>query len=102
MKKITNFGNFEVSLNIKTPKGEPLTDHQKVLTSKGEVFVSCDKNIVFVEAGADCLCDVFIDFKYWNYSKATDCYINIFLNETKKETQAKIEKGIYKLADLNS
>ena len=44
---------------------------------------------------------VYLDEKYWDYSKTTGKYRNQFLGETKKETQAKIDSGEYKLADLN-
>ena len=33
----------------------------------------------------------------WNYSKTTGRYRNLFLNETKKETEKKIADGIYKI-----
>ena len=38
----------------------------------------------------------------WNYSKTTSKYRRIFLDgETTKETQAKIDSGIYILTNLN-
>jgi len=42
-----------------------------------------------------------LDETYWDYSVTTGKYRNQFLGETKKETQAKIDSGEYKLADLN-
>lgn len=42
-----------------------------------------------------------LDSKYWNYSNTTSKYRNIFLNETKKETEAKIKSGEYILCNLN-
>ena len=42
-----------------------------------------------------------LDSYYWNYSKTTSKYRNIFLGETTKETQKKINSGEYLLADLN-
>ena len=45
--------------------------------------------------------EIELDEKYWNYSKTTGKYRNIFLGETKKETQAKIDNGTYKLVNLN-
>ena len=45
---------------------------------------------------------VFLDKKYWNFSNTTSKYRNKFLNETTKETQAKIKSGEYKLVDLNN
>ena len=44
---------------------------------------------------------VWLDEKYWDYSKTTGKYRNQFLGETKAETQKKIDAGIYILTDLN-
>ena len=45
---------------------------------------------------------ILLDKKYWNFSNTTSKYRNKFLNETTKETQAKIKSGEYKLVDLNN
>jgi len=45
--------------------------------------------------------EVLLDKKYWNYSNTTGKYRNIFLNETIKDTKAKIKSGEYILTDLN-
>ena len=37
----------------------------------------------------------------WNYSKTTGRYRNQFLNETRKETEAKIKDGTYTVTNLN-
>lgn len=42
-----------------------------------------------------------LDRNKWDYSKTTSRYRNLFLGETKKETQAKIDTGEYILTDLN-
>jgi len=44
---------------------------------------------------------VFLDTEFWNYSRTTSKYRNIFLNETKKETEKKIKDGTYILTNLN-
>jgi hypothetical protein len=44
---------------------------------------------------------IMLDKKYWDYSKTTGKYRNIFLCETKKETEKKIKRGEYQLVDLN-
>ncbi len=44
---------------------------------------------------------VTLDEHYWDYSVTTGKYRNQFLGETKKETQARIDSGEYKLANLN-
>jgi hypothetical protein len=45
---------------------------------------------------------ILLDKKYWNFSNTTSKYRNKFLNETTKETMAKIKSGEYKLVDLNA
>ena len=42
-----------------------------------------------------------LDQHYWDYSVTTSKYRNLFLGETKKETQAKIDSGEYVLTNLN-
>ena len=42
-----------------------------------------------------------LDETYWDYSRTTSRYRNEFLGETKKETEAKIKSGEYKLVNLN-
>jgi hypothetical protein len=42
-----------------------------------------------------------LDRTYWNYSTTTGKYRNIFLSETKRETEKKIKSGQYVLTDLN-
>ena len=42
-----------------------------------------------------------LDENTWDYSVTTGKYRNIFLKETKKETEAKIKSGEYILTNLN-
>ena len=58
-------------------------------------------NIDFGNSNNDKI-QILLDKKYWNFSNTTSKYRNKFLNETTKETQAKIKSGEYKLVDLNS
>ncbi len=44
---------------------------------------------------------VLLDKENWDYSQTTGRYRNIFLGETRKETERKIQTGEYKLIDLN-
>lgn len=44
---------------------------------------------------------VVLDEIFWNHSKITDKYRNIFLGECKKETEKKIKNGAYRLSNLN-
>jgi hypothetical protein len=42
-----------------------------------------------------------LDADKWDYSMTTGKYRNIFLGESKKETEKKIKNGVYTLTDLN-
>jgi hypothetical protein len=44
---------------------------------------------------------VFLDERYWEYSRTTGKYRNMFLGENKKETLKKIASGEYTLCNLN-
>ena len=45
--------------------------------------------------------NTYLDPTYWDYSKTTGKYRNIFLNEKKKETEANLKQGRYKFINLN-
>ena len=63
------------------------------------IFQSYNSTIVLKNYKTE---STWLDKKYWNYSKTTSKYRNQFLNETTKETQAKIDSGEYVLKDLNA
>lgn len=72
--------------------------NQFVISSdKGIYFQSYDSIIVFRPFNGP----VELDINYWNYSITTEKYRNLFLGETKKETEKKIKSGEYILTDLN-
>jgi len=62
----------------------------------GKMFQSYNSNIAFITDGY-----VLLDKNFWNYSRTTSKYRNIFLNETTKETLKKIESKEYILMNLN-
>lgn len=67
---------------------------------KRETFQSYSSVITIKTTWSDRV-DVVLDSYYWDYSTTTSKYRNIFLGETKKETEKKIKDGIYKLVNLN-
>ena len=78
-------------------KAEILAPNQLILKDgKKTVFQSYESIICIIEGDQTTL-----DEKFWNYSNTTGKYRNMFLGETKKETEAKIKSGEYKLANLN-
>ena len=84
-----------------TTKGGNVAKNQSIeFHSDYTLFVSYDTVIVkttFVDGERV----VFLDEEYWNYSATTRNYRNEFLGENTKETQKKIDAGIYKLTNLN-
>lgn len=62
----------------------------------GTMFQSYGSSIVFKTST-----NTYLDKTFWDYSATTGKYRNIFLGETKAETQKKINSGEYKLTNLN-
>ena len=85
--------------NMESSRGNIVPNQFIIQTSKGLYFQSYRSIIAFipVKAGAKTQ----LDHNKWNYSVTTGKYRNQFLNESKKETQAKIDNGEYRLVDLN-
>jgi hypothetical protein len=44
---------------------------------------------------------IFLDKVFWNYSRTTSKYLNLFLGENRKQIESKIKEGIYQLVNLN-
>jgi hypothetical protein len=65
----------------------------------GQFFQSYNSVIAFKPSNGS---SVTIDSNKWDYSVTTGKYRNQFLNESKKETQKKIDSGEYILTDLNA
>ena len=61
-----------------------------------EIFQSYDSIIAKKEGGK-----IYLDSYFWDYSKTTGKYRNIFLGEKLADTQKKIESGEYILCNLN-
>jgi len=87
----TQVSNFRVN-------GRDIPNQFIIHTSEGVYFQSYNSVIAFKSNDNK----ISIDKNYWDYSRTTGKYRNIFLGEDKKETERKIKEGIYKLVDLNS
>tara|TARA_R110000851_G_scaffold316940_1_gene480198 strand:+ start:588 stop:887 length:300 start_codon:yes stop_codon:yes gene_type:complete len=95
--------NMQSSNGNKVANQFILTDKHK-MGNNTEYFQSYKSIIVkkiYDNIGAYVV-ETFLDQKYWNFSNTTSKYRNQFLNETTKETKAKIKSGEYKLIDLNN
>ena len=82
--------------NMISSKGNSVPN-QFIITDNGTTYFQSYDTII-VKVTKDC---IFLDENYWNYSITTSKYRNLFLGETKKETEKKIKKGTYVLTDLN-
>lgn len=76
--------------NMISSRGNKAPDQFLIYTDKGTMFQSYNSNIAFIGKNGK----IVLGSK-WDYSKTTGKYRNIFLGETKKETQAKIDSGEY-------
>ncbi len=85
--------------NMLSSRGNKIANQFIIDDDNGNSFFQ-SYNSVIVKRSSDG--DVTLDKKYWDYSVTTGKYRNLFLNETKKETEAKIQSGLYALDDLNN
>lgn len=83
-------------LNLLSSSGNKIANQFEIRTSTAKYFQSYNSIIVKVTAK-----NVYLDSYYWDYSKTTSKYRNIFLGESTAETKQKIKEGIYKLTNLN-
>ena len=96
--------------NMQSPNGNDVPN-QFIITEEGrgalgnfdtrETFQSYDSVIATVTTWNGLKQVVTLDKTYWDYSRTTGKYRNIFLRETKAETERKIAAGIYRLENLN-
>jgi hypothetical protein len=96
-----NFYNRPISRveHIYNNNGNPVRNQFRITTNDGEFFQSYKSIIVFLDFKSG---KTFLDENKWDYSVTTGKYRNLFLGETKRETEKKIKSGEYVLYDLNS
>jgi len=84
--------------NIKSNNGNEVANQFHIIDDNGIEYFQSYQSII---AKKDKLGNVTLDKNYWNFSKTTGKYRNIFLNESKHETEKKINNNTYKLDNLN-
>jgi hypothetical protein len=82
--------------NLTSNKGNTIANQFEIRTETAIYFQSYDSIIVKIEGDK-----TYLDSNFWDYSKTTSKYRNIFLGEDKKRTEKKIKEGIYILTNLN-
>lgn len=83
--------------NFTSPRGNDVPNQFEIRFGGTTFYQSYKSIIVKKENGR-----TYLDENKWDYSKTTGKYRNIFLGETKKETQMKINSGEYILTDLSN
>jgi len=81
--------------NIKGNSGNEIKNQFEIWTNEFRLFQSYKSPIAMFKGGK-----VYI-FRDWDYSTTTGKYRNLFLNETKKETLAKLRSGEYIAVDFD-
>jgi hypothetical protein len=82
--------------NMESSRGNIVPNQFEIETDDGIYFQSYNTIIAYRSHGKR-----YLDKESWDYSRTTGKYRNIFLNETKKETEKKIKSGEYILTNLN-
>ena len=83
---------------MESSRGNKVPNQFLITTEHGQYFQSYQTIIAYTQHKTG---STYLDKSLWNYSRTTGKYRNIFLNESKKETEKKIASGIYKLVSLN-
>ena len=83
--------------NMRSPRGNQVPNQFIIWADEGKYFQSYRVIIAFINDKGN----VFLDDYYWDYSRTTGKYRNIFLGENKQATEKKIKSGEYKLKQLN-
>jgi hypothetical protein len=82
--------------NMISTNGNKIANQFILYTDKGVYFQSYESIIAFQNMGK-----IILDSYYWNYSRTTSKYRNIFLGMTTAEVKKRIKEGSIKLTNLN-
>ena len=83
--------------NMRSPRGNQVPNQFIIWADEGKYFQSYRVIIAFINNSGK----VFLDKNYWDYSRTTGKYRNIFLKENTEQTRYSIKTGEYKLKNLN-
>lgn len=83
--------------NMQSPNGNTIANQFVIYANNGKYFQSYNSIIALIDNNNN----IVLDEYYWDYSKTTSKYRNIFLGETTEQTRHQIEIGNYKLKNLN-
>lgn len=83
--------------NIINSMGRAIPNQFIITDDNGAVFFQSYDSIIIKKSKGK----IYLDERYWDYSRTTKKYRNIFLGENKKTTEKKIKSGEYILTNLN-
>ena len=83
--------------NMRSPRGNQVPNQFIIWANEGKYFQSYRVIIAFIDNNGN----VFLDKDYWDYSRTTGKYRNIFLGEKRDDTMYSIKTGEYELKNLN-
>jgi hypothetical protein len=73
--------------------------------TKNQFIIEMEKGIIFQSYNSIIVVQTknktYLNKEFWDYSKTTGKYRNLFLKETKEVIKKKIESGLYQLIDLD-
>jgi len=87
--------------NMTGEKGNKIANQFMIYTPEATYFQSYN-SIIVKTTFEDDKRKIYLDENYWDYSKTTSKYRNLFLGEDTKTTRAKIKSGQYTLVNLNN
>ncbi len=93
MKKIPSVQNM-----LSPSTGKPVANQFEIFTDDAKVFQSYSSIIAVKSIPGG---KITLDVNYWDYSKTTSRYRNMFTGLSTAETKKAIEDGTIKLEDLN-
>lgn len=85
--------------NMQTSRGNPAANQFIINTPEATYFQSYS-SIIIKTTFEDGVRVVYLDATYWDYSRTTSKYRNMFLGEDTKTIRRKVASGEYRLADL--
>ena len=83
--------------NLTSSNGNKIPNQLEIIDNNGTKYFQSYNSIIIKQTTNN----TYLDSYYYNYSRTTSKYRNIFLNETTKEIEKKIKNGVYKLTNLN-
>ncbi len=83
--------------NLTSSNGNKIPNQLEIICKNGTKYFQSYNSIIVKQTYNN----TYLDSYYYNYSRTTSKYRNIFLNESTKEIESKIKQGIYKLVNLN-